>query len=540
MLDRIDSKSSGERNRMKLICSIRFLILSVCFIMATCTAGIGVRSLWHEDRLGQVGTDLHDRDMAALINALTAQNAFVDAVAAFWRSDMDPHTPEITEERRRIISTARGANWNRSVGAATESLDAMFKDIEENLLRTVSLTRSPESRTRAQELLLRISSFRPIIEFESGMASSEVEGIGDDFGTFTESVRADARRSRESAAEMIAESRRETTTAIIAALATAGLIVWALSRFLLRPIDMAIGIANSIARGRLDTPIIVAGHTETVNLLDSLSVMQTAIREQLTMIDRLSAAAARAQAEMIANQAKSSFLASMSHELRTPLNAIIGFSQTLEGNYIGGVLTSRQLEYVTDIRTSGEHLLAIINDVLDLSRIEAGQESLAEEDVQVSTSIRRSTRFVAAMARKKDVEILTNDAVADSVVLIADERRLHQMLINLLSNAIKFTPAGGSVTVSTATTSGGELRLSITDTGVGMAPDQIPIALSSFGRIDNVYTRREIGTGLGLPITRHLIELHGGHLEIVSELGRGTMMSIVFPSERLRSPSLAA
>jgi hypothetical protein len=188
--------SSGERKRMKLICSIRFLILSVCFVMASCTAGIGVRSLWHEDRLGQVGTDLHDRDMAGLVNALMAQNAFVDAAAAFWRSDMDPHTQEITEERRRIIGAARGAHRDKAAGAATESLDAMFDDIEENLRRTMSLTRSPESRTHAQELLLRMSSFRPIIEFESGMASSEVEGIGDDFGTLVESIRADARRTR--------------------------------------------------------------------------------------------------------------------------------------------------------------------------------------------------------------------------------------------------------------------------------------------------------------------------------------------------------
>jgi signal transduction histidine kinase len=232
-----------------------------------------------------------------------------------------------------------------------------------------------------------------------------------------------------------------------------------------------------------------------------------------------------------ANRTKTEFLANMSHELRTPLNAIIGFSETLSLAAMGGPLDRRRQGYVDDIHRSGLHLLEIINDVLDLSKIEAGRLALQEEATSFDEILGACERLTRDRAAAGGVELRV-EPLTDAPALLADPLRLKQIVLNLLSNAIKFTPEGGRVILS-ASASGAGLAISVTDTGVGMRPEDIPIALEPFRQIDGSLTRRHAGTGLGLPLAKRLAELHGGALEIVSEPGRGTRVSLALPATRL-------
>jgi signal transduction histidine kinase len=239
--------------------------------------------------------------------------------------------------------------------------------------------------------------------------------------------------------------------------------------------------------------------------------------------------AARETAE-IASRAKSHFLANMSHELRTPLNAIIGFSEIIKQGMFGPI-SARYREYGSDIVSSGSHLLGLINEILDLSKLEAGQLVLHEENVDLSLIVRDSLKLVQAQAEKLNVRL--SAIVPWNVPHVrADDRRLRQILINLLSNAVKFTPTGGKVEVELGRRDGGVI-LQVTDTGIGMAPDQITKALEPFGQIENNLGRKFEGTGLGLPIAKQLTELHGGTLSITSRPNAGTRIAIWLPPQRL-------
>ena len=239
-----------------------------------------------------------------------------------------------------------------------------------------------------------------------------------------------------------------------------------------------------------------------------------------------------------ASRAKSSFLANTSHELRTPLNAIIGFSEVIKMGMFGP-LSVRYRDYAGDIFQSGSHLLNLINELLDLAKLEAGQFTLAEEDTDLSTVIRDSVRLVAAQAEKANIQ-LTETVPGDIPPIHADQRRLRQILVNLLSNAVKFTPEGGRVQVSAARRQGGVI-VEVSDTGIGMTQDQIAKALEPFGQIDSSISRKYEGTGLGLPIAKQLTELHGGTLSIKSAVNIGTTITFALPPERVvaRTPVLA-
>ncbi len=234
-----------------------------------------------------------------------------------------------------------------------------------------------------------------------------------------------------------------------------------------------------------------------------------------------------------ANRAKSEFLAVMSHELRTPLNAIIGFSEVICDRLYGPMGNIRYEDYAKDINASGVHLLALINDILDLSKAEAGKVELIEEPVDIADLVEGSLNLVATKAQQGSVALIS--AVAPGLPpLRADERKLRQILLNLISNAVKFTPEGGCVRISAGIAAGG-LRIAVSDTGIGMAEDDIPRAMMPFGQIDNVLTRNQAGTGLGLPLTKRLVEAHGGSFEIHSQIGAGTTVTIELPAYRLLS-----
>ncbi len=241
-----------------------------------------------------------------------------------------------------------------------------------------------------------------------------------------------------------------------------------------------------------------------------------------------------------ANKSKSEFLARMSHDLRTPLNAILGFSEIIENEILGPIGVEAYKSYAGDIHVSGAHLLDLINDLLDLSKIEAGQYELSETRVILPEVVTQVLRLVEPDAKNKSVELSTN-IDKDLPQLHADPRATRQMLLNLLSNAVKFTPSGGRVTVEACFTSEG-LGVKVTDTGIGIAPESLERVFEPFAQLDlaspyNAGSDRHPakthpGTGLGLSIVKALIEMHGGRIEIRSELGRGTSAILRFPQER--------
>jgi signal transduction histidine kinase len=218
------------------------------------------------------------------------------------------------------------------------------------------------------------------------------------------------------------------------------------------------------------------------------------------------------------------------------LNAIIGFAEIIRNETFGPVGSPKYSDYVTDIYDSGRHLLALINDVLDLSKIEAGQMQAQEQTIDVPQVIRSAMGFMTERARKGEVMLAVELGPEPLPALRADRRMVMQILTNLLSNAVKFTPAGGEVTLRAWHNPRGGYVFQVVDSGIGMALDDIPKALARFGQVDSGLQRAHEGTGLGLPLAKSLIELHGGSLDLQSEVGVGTTVTIRFPTERVVGP----
>ena len=250
----------------------------------------------------------------------------------------------------------------------------------------------------------------------------------------------------------------------------------------------------------------------------------TALKERETVLQ-----AAKDQAED-ASRSKSQFLANMSHELRTPLNAVIGFSEIIRDAMMGPV-SARYQEYARDICSSGEHLLSVINDTLDLSKIEVGQLDIYEEVVEVAEVVTACHRIIRERVQKSKLELVIN--IPENLpALRADQRRLKQIFLNLLSNAVKFTPENGRITVTANLLPTSQIEFSVADTGIGMKPEDMKIALEPFRQIDGELNRRYEGTGLGLPLVQRLAELHGGKLDIVTAPDAGTTVTITLPAAR--------
>jgi PAS domain S-box-containing protein len=232
-----------------------------------------------------------------------------------------------------------------------------------------------------------------------------------------------------------------------------------------------------------------------------------------------------------ANRTKSEFLANMSHELRTPLNAIIGFSELMGKEIYGPLGNANYNAYAEDIHASGKHLLEIINDILDISKAEAGRIALAETEVSLSESVDGVLRLIKPRAREKSIEIVT-DLPSVPIVLIADELRLRQVLLNLLSNAVKFTPAG-SITIEAQADKTSGIIIRVVDTGIGVSEPDLERIFEPFRQAESTLTRSHEGTGLGLPLSRKLIELHGGTLKFESVFGKGSTATVWLPTERM-------
>ena len=231
------------------------------------------------------------------------------------------------------------------------------------------------------------------------------------------------------------------------------------------------------------------------------------------------------------SKAKGDFLALMSHELRTPLNAIIGFSEVLGSELFGPLGHARYKEYARDVHGAGKHLLALINDILDLSKAEAGKFELCDEEIVAADLLVECLRLMRGRAEEAGLR-LEQQLAPGLPNLVVDRLRLKQILLNLLSNAIKFTPAGGAVTLAADHTDSGIFRICVRDTGIGMAPEAIPAALEPFRQIASPLSRTQEGTGLGLALVKSLIECHGGKLELDSVVNQGTTARLIIPAVR--------
>ncbi len=311
----------------------------------------------------------------------------------------------------------------------------------------------------------------------------------------------------------------------------------------LSPITVAIFVFTRPIQGHDALPLMtLAGGAQIFFIVLARRLYRTALETLAVQAEKdaliieleqakLNSDEARRRAEE-ASLAKSRFLATMSHELRTPLNAILGFSEVMKGELFGQHTVPSYREYSNDIHSSGQHLLMLINEILDLSRVEAGRYELREEPIALAHVVEDCRHLLALRANKRDIQMI--DLVETGLPRIwGDERAIRQVVLNLLSNAIKFTPQSGTVTIKVGWTTQGGQYVSIRDTGPGIPEAEIPIVMSSFGRGTLAQKNAEEGSGLGLPIVKGLVELHGGTFTLNSKVREGTEVIVIFPPERI-------
>ena len=305
---------------------------------------------------------------------------------------------------------------------------------------------------------------------------------------------------------------------VVIAFAIGGLLLalglgYALSLSLTDPVRKMGSCFDEIASGNFTRRVAVPNRDELGALAANLNRMSDELGRLYGQLEA-------------ANRHKSEFLANMSHELRTPLNAILGFSEALGERYFGD-LTEKQAEYLKDIHSSGEHLLSLINDILDLSKIEAGRMDLELGDVHLPAMLDTALTLVRERATRHGIR-LTLDVDPSLGTIRADERKLKQIMLNLLSNAVKFTPDAGEIRVA-ARCNGGDIELSVTDTGAGIAPEDQAAVFEEFKQVGRDSARKAEGTGLGLALAKKFVELHGGAIRLDSALGRGSTFTFTVP-----------
>jgi signal transduction histidine kinase len=488
--------------------AVRFKIFlgALGFLLITLALGIFNRS--QEIQLGTLAANVYDHTLVAVSYVQKVQTDFV-----------------------RFSDQQRTESASLSADAGTK-LDNLLQDLDVAADQAITSKGKALARRVQNEAL----ALRKPIPREQLLAQLDLIDV--DLGKLVHKYQADGFVYRTKIDKVVAATEQWLIIALTLATILTITVTMLLGGAIVPPIKHAVAIAKSIAAGKLDNRIAARGRSETAELLVSLSAMQDAIAESVRQAEALRRAEAarlsaeyEAEAAVRANQTKSEFLATMSHELRTPLNAIIGFSELIQ-HALFGPLPAQYSEYAGDIHKSGHHLLALINDVLDLSKIEAGKFELHEDQIDMRELILDAVGLVSDHAKKSGVEIVEHLSSKIPTV-VADQRLLKQVMLNLLSNAIKFTPPEGRVEVSVDVMEG--IAIVVRDTGIGMTPDEIRIALSAFGQVDSKIARRQPGTGLGLPIARSLVELHGGEIRVESEPGVGTSVIVELPKRRLVS-----
>lgn len=306
------------------------------------------------------------------------------------------------------------------------------------------------------------------------------------------------------------------------------LMLAALYRRIINPIITLSNTAEELTSGNSNVEIPKKSPYEISVLARQLQDVQRYV-QKINKIDK-ELMEAKKEADR-ANQAKTDFLANMSHELRTPLNAVIGYSEIMKAEILGPVLNKKYLEYAGDIHSSGAHLLSIINDILDISKAESGKFEIDESTIDVQSTINKCLKIIAERARNKNIVIATK--IPDNLPkLHADYLRVKQIIINLLSNAIKFSNESSKVTIRVEIRRDG-LYIAVEDNGIGIAKENISKVLEKFGQVDSSISRKTDGTGIGLWLTKMLVEAHGGTFTLESELGRGTKAIVLFPKNRI-------
>jgi signal transduction histidine kinase len=329
---------------------------------------------------------------------------------------------------------------------------------------------------------------------------------------------ADMVASIEASHEAYVTSQRVVIGFALGSILLALVLGYAISWSLIGPVKQMDARLREIAGGDFAKRVEIPNRDELGTLAANLNRMS----DELGRLYRQLAAA---------NQHKSEFLANMSHELRTPLNAIIGFSEVLHERMFGE-LNEKQAEYIQDILTSGRHLLSLINDILDLSKVEAGRMELELSRFDLSAALNNAVTLIRERASRHEIrlDLLVDPAVG---VVVADERKVKQILLNLLSNAVKFTPAGGHVGVTAGPTQAaaeppGTVEIAVSDTGIGIAAEDLTAVFQEFRQVGSAVERAE-GTGLGLTLTKKFVELHGGRIWVASEVGKGSTFTFTLP-----------
>ena len=382
----------------------------------------------------------------------------------------------------------------------------------------------PYHRVRVRELIsFPEDGAGPVVTRITDGSGALIDSVGEALQWPVMSRSADVQVSGEVAGRIIVESSLRPILYNTAAAAGLSLVLALLAYLSIRVFPLRI-LARTLDQ-------LEIAHGESGFQMREKQLAYEELQRQHQIVEQTAQELARARDDaVLANRTKSEFLTHMSHELRTPLNAIIGFSQILKDELFGAVGNARYREYGKDIYESGNHLLQVINDILDLSKIEAGKLELRREDVDIPRLLAACLRLVRERARDASVRLIDATAADQELVVAADETRIKQVVINLLSNAIKFTPAGGEVTVAARWRADGAVEIAVADTGIGMKPEDIPIAMQPFRQIENPMNRKFAGTGIGLPLTKALVEAHDGELTLESAAGVGTTVTIALPA----------
>jgi signal transduction histidine kinase len=317
----------------------------------------------------------------------------------------------------------------------------------------------------------------------------------------------------------------------VVAIGICAIISYLFSRWLLRPLLAMKRGAEQIASGKYNVRILVRGKDEFAQLSTAFNTMAENLQQSHAILEDLVKARTTAleQANLRlrkADRLKSEFLANMSHELRTPLNSILGFSELLKDPVFGSV-TEKQLLYLNNISSSGKHLLALINDILDLAKVDAGKIELHREPLSVIQLLDEIVSNLRSISEKKQIQV-SREIAPEITSIYVDHGRFKQIMINLLSNALKFTPANGQITII-AKSEKEFIHISVIDTGIGISHDNIDRIFNEFEQVDGSRTRKFEGTGLGLALSRRLVELHGGEIWVESELEKGTKFTFSIP-----------
>ena len=492
--------------------SIRTIIFAGFGIMSLLVGVLGAYGIYGSDRAGRVVADTYDYPLMAINFARAASLDFVRMSGALLLSlhaaqDSADQEAKLDELEATFVADLRVAEQR----ATHPKAGGVIADIRALVARwdQIRHARSPPPLEELDHLS---------------------EEIVDKFDLLIELTAEQSFVERRKAVSGIAALKWLGIAASAASLLVSGAIAFLLSRRIVRPLTAAAAVADHIAAGDLQTAIPSPGMDETGRLLRSMAIMQDSIR---VMVEREAAARAAAEQDReraeAANRAKTQFLANMSHELRTPLNSVLGFAQVLEMN-AKEPLTPRQARQVGQIRKSGRHLLSLIDEVLDLSRIEAGNITLTIEEVPLAPVLEQVAATLRPLAAETGVG-LTVSLVRDDLAVMADRTRLLQILINLGSNAIKYSHRNGKAALVAGPGHAGRVRLSVIDDGVGIPLHRQSELFQLFNRLGAEETGVQ-GAGIGLALSRRLVLLMKGQLDLQSAPGSGTMVNVELPAAR--------